>query len=397
LSTKKKIQKVLVSGALANKPFNGGNAWTRLDWIFGLRRLGYDVCFVEQIARSSCVDEEGRVTGVENSVNLGYFRSIVNSFGLSACSSLICDAGEEVFGLPLSSLEQHAAESTFLLNISGHLSHPALFNRVACKIYFDDDPGFTQFWHATDNAAPRLRGHDAYFTIGQNIGSDCCSIPTGNIHWQHTKPPVVLEHWPVSWAGGFNRFTTVGSWRGPYGPVRYQGKTLGLKAHEFRKFLPIPQRTRCAFEAAFDIHPGDQKDIDNLRSHGWQLADPRQVAHSPQAYRCYLQASGGEFSAAQGVYVETRSGWFSDRTARYLASGKPALVQDTGFDRHYPTGDGLLSFQDLEEAIRGAKRITRDYEYHCRAARKIAEEHFDSDKVIGQLLDKIGLKLPARS
>jgi hypothetical protein len=187
------------------------------------------------------------------------------------------------------------------------------------------------------------------------------------------------------------RFTTVASWRGPYGRVTHDGRTLGLKAHEFRKFVTLPIVTEHDFEIALDVDPADRRDIETLREHDWSVVDPLSVAGDPFAFRRYIQDSAAECSVAQGIYVETRTGWFSDRTVRYLASGKPALVQDTGFTATYPSDRGLVAFRTLEEAARGADLIMRDYEAHARAARAIAEEWFDSDKVLTGLLRGMGV------
>jgi len=405
------VPTAIISGALANKPSNGGNTWSRMSWVTGLRRLGFEVCFVEQISRTSSVDAAGAVTPFASSVNLAYFREVMEQFGLGQSSALIFENGEQVHGLPLAKLAALARQSSLLFNISGHLTHPDIKNHAKCKIYYDDDPGFTQFWHAASNPGARLADHDFYFTIGENIGAPDCLIPTGDIHWRHTRPPVVLEEWPAIGSSErevgnsnfgeretinrtFDRFTTVASWRGAFGPVQHNGKTYGLKVHEFRKFIELPRRSGRKFEIALLIHASDQKDLDALLAHDWQIADPKRVAGSPDDFRRYVQTSGAEFSVAQGIYVDTNSGWFSDRTVRYLASGKPALVQDTGFSRHIPVGEGLLTFRTMDEAVDGAERIVRDYERHCRAARRLAEEYFDSNKVIAALATEIGLKLP---
>lgn len=384
----------LISGALANKPFNGGNAWTRLSWVLGLQKLGWEVCFVEQINSQNCVQASSAVTAFENSINRAYFQTTMERFGLARHSALICDQGQAIHGLPLKDLEQWARRSSFLFNFSGHLTQPELIGNTQCKIYFDDDPGFTQFWHAAGLPGPRLAGHDFYFTVGANIGTSDCFIPTNGIAWRHTRPPVRLADWPVQEPRAFDRFTTVASWRGAYAPVQYGGKTYGLKVHEFRKFFELPQRTGARFEIALDINPADQKDIDALLAHGWRLVDPKRNCGSADAFRDYVARSSAEFSAAQAVYVDTHSGWFSDRTVRYLASGRPALVQDTGFSRIYPVGEGLVAFHELEGALAGAEAIQRDYPRHCRAARSIAEEYFDSDKVIGEMLEAVGLEAP---
>src|SRR5205823_3798900 len=155
---------------------------------------------------------------------------------------------------------------------------------------------------------------------------------------------------------------------------------------------PLPRRVgQAAFEIALDIHAGDAKDLSALRANGWRVTDPLAVAGTPAAFRRYIQQSAAEFSVAQAIYVEKNSGWFSDRTVRYLASGKPALVQDTGFGRHLPVGEGLVTFRTLDEAAAGAERILADYERHCRAARAIASEFFDSDKVLGRFLREVGV------
>jgi len=404
---------LLLSGALANKPFNGGNAWSRLSWILGFKRLGFDVCFVEQINRNCCVDANGMIADFTNSVNVAYFKAVMVQFGLERSSALICEDGQ-AWGIPLEELTARARRTDLLFNLSGHLTLSELKSTPACKVYYDDDPGFTQFWHAAGSSGARLEGHDYYFTLGANIGAADCPIPTNGIAWRHTRPPVVLEDWPdrasskfgvqslklevgsSTFGKGadkpFDRFTTVASWRGAYGPVQYNGKTYGVKAHEFRKFFEMPRRSGHPFEIALHIHPADQKDLEALRTHGWSIVDPKEMSGTTDEFRRYVQNSGAEFSVAQGIYVDTNSGWFSDRTVRYLASGRPALVQETGFSKHIPTGEGLIAFRTVDEAIEGAHRIVRDYEHHCRAARRVAEECFDADRVIQRLLDEIGLK-----
>ena len=350
----------IVSGALANKPRNSGNAWTRLSWVRGLQRLGYEVFFVEQIHNP----------GTEH---LDYFRNTMAQFNLSQHSALLDENGTTLAGVPVGGVD-------LLFNISGHLTCASLKHAARCRVYYDDDPGYTQFWH--DGA--RLEGHDFHFTIGENIGTPACDIPTGKIPWRHTRTPVVLDDWPVCLTGD-RGFSTVASWRGAYGSVEYAGKRYGVKAHEFRKFIEMPQRVSQTFEIALNIDPGDQRDREALVAHGWRLVAP------PEDFRRYVQTSGAEFSVAQGIYVETNSGWFSDRTTRYLASGKPVLVQDTGFRRHLPVGEGLLTFRTMAEAIAGAQEIAGNYAKHCRAARALAERYFDSDKVIGSLLSQVGL------
>ncbi|HJZ73898.1 MAG TPA: hypothetical protein VKE51_19300 [Vicinamibacterales bacterium] len=387
---------IVVSGALANKPMNGGAAWTRLSWALGFRKLGHDVYFIEQIATGTCVDASGRPCDLERSLNAAYFTRTTERFGFGGTAALIAEDEDRAIGLSSNQLIAVADAADVLINISGHLTLETLKPRFRTRVFIDLDPGYTQFWHAQRLAEDRLRDHDAYFTVGGNIGAADCRIPTGDIAWRAIRQPVVLDEWPAATGRTPMRFTTIASWRGPYGRVTHDGLEFGLKAHEFRRFLRLPTLTNHRFEIALDVDPADHKDVESLRSHAWTIVDPKSVAGDPASFRSYVQASSAECSVAQGIYVQTRSGWFSDRTVRYLASGKPALVQDTGFGRSVPTGVGLVPFRTLEEAARGADLIMGDYEVHSRAARALAEEFFDSAKVLRNLLCNVGVTSSCR-
>ena len=367
---------VVVGGALANKPWSAGEAWVRLSWLRGFRRLGCRGHRREQI------DPAGFTAGARAHDERG-----PEEIGLAGAGTLIVGEDQTATGLSLDDLLDLAGEADLLANFSGNVYAPRIVDRFARKAYVDLDPGFTQMWHAAGNPGARLEGHDTYFTVGENVGVEGCSIPTDGIDGRPMPPPVVLEDWPPE--DGGTSFTTVASWRGVFGPVEYAGHTYGLKVHEFRKVIELP---RCVagtqFEIALDIHPADAADREALIEHGWHLADPSEVVPGPLEFREYVQRSGAEFSVAQNIYVETWSGWFSDRTVRYLAAGKPALVQDTGFGRNHPVGEGLLAFRTLEDAVAGAQRIIEDYARHSAAARALAEERFDSDIVLPRFLEE---------
>lgn len=382
---------VIVSGSMVTKHLNGGEPWVRLSWVRGLSRLGFQVYFLEQIEPEQCVGHDGAITDFERSASLAAFKEITATFGLAGSAALICGNGERVYGMTVAELRDLADSAALLVNITGGLRWSDVRDRIPRKVYIDEDPGFAQFWHAAGSIGSRLAGHDLYFTVGENIGKPCCSIPTGGIPWRPLRQPVVLDDWPETEEGMRDRFTTVASWRGAYGAVEFGGRKFGLKVHEFRKFMELPERAPQAFEIALDIHSGDRQDLDSLQQHGWRVVDPRIAVPDPNSFRRYIQTSGAEFSAAQGIYVETNSGWFSDRTVRYLASGKPALVQETGFSRNYPVGEGLIPFRTLDEAIDGAEKIAGNYDRNARAARALAEEFFDSDTVLGRFADEVGV------
>jgi hypothetical protein len=384
---------VLVSGAIANRHLNAGGAWVRLNWIAGLRRLGCDVYFVEQIQSDTCVDETGAPAPFEQSANRRFFTDVARTFAFDEVSSLVLDNGPQTCGLSYQDVLGVADAADVLINISGHLTLEPILRRIRRKAYIDLDPGFTQFWHADGLLGRHLADHDCFFTVGENIGTPACPIPTGGLTWHRKRRFLVLDQWPVCHNGDPNRFTTVAAWRGAFGPVEYGHRRFGLKVHEFRKFMTLPAHARQSFEIALSIHPADRRDLDALELNGWRVVDPRQSVADPFAFQEYVQGSGGEFSAAQGIYVETESGWVSDRTVRYLASGKPCLVQDTGFSRNYPVGEGLVAFRTLADAVSGAERIARDYEGHSQAARRLAETYFDSDRVLPEMFDHMGVSL----
>jgi hypothetical protein len=361
--------KILLAGAVANKAGQGGEAWVRLNWLLGLRQLGFDVHFVEQLQAGAPADAAD------------FFNATMQRHGLAECATLL-DGDNAVCGPSLARVIEFATDAEALVNISGHLTHDVM-GRVKRRVYVDIDPGFTQIWHL-QGAKLGLENHDTHFTIGANIGTPECAIPTCGFAWKKVRPPVLLDAWPVVERAEFDRFTTIANWRGSYGALEFEGRTLGLKVHEFRKCIALPRATGLPFEIALSIHPGDHKDRAALVDAGWRLIDPASASETADAFQKYVRGSGAEFSVAQGVYVHTRSGWFSDRTAVYLASGRPALVQDTGFSRHLPSAKGLVAFSTPEEAAHAAREIVGDYAAHCRKAREVAEEFFDSRSVLGR-------------
>jgi hypothetical protein len=370
---------VVVGGALANKAGSSGEAWVRMSWVRGLQRLGLDVWFVEELAQSTGPDPAAEA----------WFRAVTERFGLERRATLLSE-GEAIAGPAMDELLDLATDAT-LVNISGHLTLPSLFGAFRRRVMVDIDPGFTQFWHQEGLAGANVDGHDLHFTIGELIGTPGSPVPTCGIEWRPVRQPVVLEDWPVSDSAHPDLFTTIGTWRGPFGPIEHGGRTYGLKVHEFRKLIALPGRSAHQFEIALDIDPADGRDLAALRENGWRIVDPREVATDPDAFRVYVQASGAEFSVAQGMYVDTRCGWFSDRTTRYLASGKPALVQDTGFGGSLAVGEGVVPFRTVEGAAQGAADIVARYPTHSAAARRIAEEHFDSDRVLARFCEQAGI------
>lgn len=365
----------MVAGALANKAGNAGAAWTRMSWLVGLRDLGFDVHFVEELAPGLGHDAEQ------------WFRSVTGAFGVAECSTLLRSDGSSASGLALDDLEDVACDAALLVNISGHLRRPELTHQVGARVFVDLDPGYTQIW--SEDGLIDLGEHDHWYTVGELVGTPWCPVPTACRHWRPIRQPVVLDAWPVQPPPDYERFTTVAAWRGPFGVLEHDGRSVGGKVHEFRRFATLPRLAPGVFELALDIDDADQKDRALLEEQGWRLADPMGVAGDPDSFRRYIQGSAAEASVAQGVYVHLSTGWFGDRTVRYLASGRPALVQDTGCSRTLPVGEGIVTFTDLEQAAIGARSIVEDHPRHAAAARRLAEELFAADVVLSRLCEEV--------
>jgi hypothetical protein len=365
---------VIVAGAMAAKVGNAGNAWTRLGWTAAFQRLGFDVWFVEELP-----------LGPKRADAIAWASAIGARHAL-ADRMLFAEPGDET-------LRELVATSSMTLNISGHL--PVEDLGVAGGrhqlVFLDDDPGFTQIWAALGSHGSRLRGHDLHLTFGANIGTPSCALPTNGLHWHPVRPPVFLEDWPVTSASEPDRITTVTSWRPPFGAVTWNGRTYPLKHHEFRKLFPLPGFASAIYDIAMPIDPAEASDLAALEAHGWIVSDAADVTSSTERYQEWIRGSGAEVSAAHGVYAETASGWISDRTAVYLASGRPAVVQSTGLAATIPTGEGLLTFDDVHGATKAVRSVLADYDRHAKAARTVAEELFDAVAIATHVCELAGV------
>jgi hypothetical protein len=380
---------IVIAGSVAQKPRHGGHTWVFLQYLLGFRRLGWEVLFLDQLEPEMCIDEDGWPCTLEQSVNLRYVLEVMEHFGLKGAVAVLCNRGERLVGLSRREVVERTRRAALLLNVMGFLKDEEILGCAPRRVFLDIDPGFGQMWQDLGLHA-LFRGHDDYVTIGEHIGRPGCTIPTCGLRWLTTPQPVALDYWPAVEEGG-ESMTSVASWRGAYGPVEYQGKSYGLRVHEFRKFAPLPRLSRRPFQLALDIHPSESKDLALLRSHGWSMVDPKVTVGNPAAYQAYIHGSKAEFMVAKNMYVQTQSGWFSDRSICYLASGKPVLAQDTGLRELYPTGAGLLTFTTLEEAVAAVDELAGAYPRHARAARALAEDYFDSNKVLPGLLSKLGI------
>jgi hypothetical protein len=374
---------------VAQRPRYGGHTWVFLNYLLGFKDLGWEVLLLDRLEPEMCFDREGRPCAVEDSLNLQFLEAVMKRFELTDSYSLLYDDGARFIGLPLSEVNSRLESSAVFLNVNGFITDAELLDRAPLRAFLDIDPGYPQMWSELGLDDP-FRHHNAFVTVGENVGSSGCTIPTCGLKWITTPQPVVLALWPGQPPRG-KAFTSVATWRGPYGPIDYRGQTYGLRVHEWRKLAELPSLVPHSFEIALEIDSSDAHDIALLRENGWRLVDPRSVAGDPWAYQEYVRGSKAEFMVAKNMYVRARSGWFSDRSICYLASGRPVLAQDTGFTQRYPTGEGLLAYTNLDQARDGVEDISRHYQTHVRSARALAEEYFDSKKVLDRLLSRLGV------
>jgi len=376
-----------IAASIAQRPGYGGHAWAFLQYVLGFRRLGYEPILIDRLTDEMTSDAGGRPSSALQDAAIAWFEQVVEFAGLRNSCSLLLDQGRTI-GLDRCELVRSIGAAPCLIDVMGFLGDPELLGASDMVVFLDVDPGFPQLWRELEQA-DLFSGHDRHVTLGANIGRADCEIPDCGVEWIGMRPPVVLDEWAAA-PGRSRAFRSIGCWRGPYDPIEHRERTLGLRAHELRRFAGLPGRVDAEFSLALDIDPADGRDRELLADNGWLLQDPRAVAGSPAQYRDFVRSSGAVFAIAKNIYVATNSGWFSDRSACFLASGRPVLCQNTGFAGSLPVQEGLVAFSTLDEAVEGAAGILGDWPRHARAARDVAEEFFDSRKVLGELLAKLG-------
>ncbi len=382
-------KRVMITGAMGGTAWGyGGHTWAVLQYLLGFRRLGCDTYYVELLKAKDCKDEDGKPSPFAASVNARYFRAVIDRFGLADQAALIEREGSGYVGLSPAAIEKLAPDIDLLVNRSGHFQLKSVLGTVRRRLYLDVDPGYTQIWQEQYGVDMNLRGHDVYVTVGLNLGAPDCPLPTCGLRWETTLPPVVLTEWATTSPPGA-AYSTVADWRG-YNPVEWRGVWYGQKAEEFLRVLKLPHCISVPLEICLSIHP-NEPDRGKLEQHGWRLVPPRDHIATPDMYRDYISGARGEFTVVKHGYAAGRTGWFSDRSACYLAAGRPVIVQDTGISSYVPTGAGLLTFTDLSSAADAVNQAEHDYAQHAAAAAAFAREHLDSDRVLTRLLQLAGL------
>ncbi|MGF2038737.1 MAG: glycosyltransferase [Nostoc sp. CmiVER01] len=379
--------RIIVLGYIVRGPI-GGMAWSDLHYLLGLASLGHDVYFVEDSDDyPSCYDPVRGVMDTDPTYGLEFATRIFAKVGLGDHWAYYDAHTSSWYGPCAHNILSVCATADVVLNFSGVNPLRPWLMEIPARAFIDKDPVFTQIRHLTDPAALNLaKQHTAFLTFGENIECNLSTIPNDGLPWQATRHPIFLDAWPAILGVEEGKFTTVMLWDS-YPAREYNGQHYGMKSDSFQPYLDLPQKTESIFELALGS-PTAPRSL--LASKGWILQDPHETTLAPSTYQHYIQQSKAEFTVAKHGYVISRSGWFSERSAAYLASGRPVLVQETGFsDWLHQTGYGVVPFNTLEEALAGIEEINSRYKFHCQAAREIAEEYFDARKVLTQLLNCI--------
>jgi hypothetical protein len=375
--------RVIVLGHIVRGPV-GGMAWHHLQYVLGLARLGHDVWFLEDSQDyASCYDPERGVKGVDPTYGLRFARDAFAMIGLSERFAYYDSHTDAWLGPAASLVHEVCAAADLLLNMSGKNRLRPWFTEIPDRVLIDTDPAFTQIRHLLDPAAmANARAHTAFLTFAENVRDGSAELPADGLPWRATRQPIVLDAWPVTAGPPAGKLTTVMLWDS-YPARSFAGVSYGMKSASFAPFLDLPRRVDAELELAVGSPSAPKAE---LRRHGWGVVNPLEVTRTPRDYGEFIRSSKAEFSVAKQGYVVSRSGWFSERSAAYLASGRPVVVQDTGFSSWLETGAGVMAFCGPEDAAMCIRDLDARYGHHCRRARALAEEHFDSDRVLGQLI-----------
>jgi hypothetical protein len=373
--------RIIVAGSVASASGQSGAASAVLQYMLGLRALGHDVWFIDQLPPKGALQHEQ----VEPEID--FCREVMAATGFDDRFAVLQGPGGSCVPMTRDHIIEVAASADVLLNLSGILTDLEIYGRIPVRVFVDLDPGFNQLW-AQSGLDMNLGSHTHFATVGLAIGSEDCRIPLVDRSWIRFCPPVAISAWPVRLDTPERSFTTVANWRS-YGPIQDGQVKLGLKAHSFRRLLDLPHISGEQLSVALSIGPGDGADLEALRDGGWTVLDGKALTASVSNYRAFIGSSAGEIAVAKEGYVVTKSGWFSERSAAYLASGRPVVAESTGFERYLPTGAGLFAFGDAGQAAAGMAEIRARYRWHADQARAFAEEHFAAERVLARLLSEV--------
>jgi hypothetical protein len=386
-------KKIVILGMMSRMPV-AGVVWQNIHYLLGLQRLGYDPYYIDGFGIMPTIFMTGEdddpapkaaafIDRVMRRIDMGDKWSYRTAY----------EDSPRYFGLSDTQVAELYSSAHLIINLHGCVIPQPEHYATNRLVYLETDPVAVEIelYHNRQETVEYLKPHCAFFTFGENYGRKGCRLPVDSrFTFKPTRQPVVMDLWDAHAFGPGEMFTTIGNWKQADRQVVFRGEVFHWSKHyEFIKFLDLPKKSRRSFELALGSY--DEKARAGLESRGWRVRAAADISADPDVYREYIQRSRGEFTVAKDQNIRLRSGWFSDRTATYLAAGRPAVVQDTGFDEIIPTGCGLFSFQTMRDAVRALDEINADYEKHRRGALEIAREYFNYDKVLPKLLSEVGV------
>jgi hypothetical protein len=389
-----KRKRILVMGFMGSMPI-AGVVWQHVHYVVGMKRLGHDVYYIEDSARLPYNPETFEVTD-EFDYAAKVLARLAREFDFrnrwAYCARYL--PGTPTAGMSLKRIRQLYREADAILNVCGTQEFNDDLLASDRILYIESDPGVEQIKidKGIKSTVEYLRRHHALFTFGENIGTNDFPVPLHGFKWLPTRQPVVTDLWKTARSPSCAAvFTTVANWStSGLKDITWRGKKyLWSKSREFLRFIGAPKKAGETFEMATNID--DPRTRKKFEQNGWRLTSPLQMSVDYWLYRDYIQRSKGEFTVAKDQYVQLNTGWFSDRSACYLAAGRPVITQETGFTKNYGSKEGLLSFRSLDEIAGAVKAINADYAKHSRAARAVAREFFESEKVLQSILDQAGI------
>jgi hypothetical protein len=380
---------IVVLGLMGCIPVAGtGMAWNTIQHLVGLRRLGYDVYYVE----STGIWPFNAIAD-DCTFPVTYISTLLSRFGFEGKWAYVAAHSDgRCYGLSELQVKTLYERADAIVNLFGGTVLREEHLQCPIRIYLETDPVVHQIHIANGEHKyiDLVRAHTALFSWGENYGEPDCGVPTAPFVYQATRPPVVLDHWATPYDPTARRFTTVAHWDQSAKDLEYNGERYSWSKHlEFLKVLALPQRTTQEFSLALAID--DPAAVRLLKAHGWEVEDAYDASKTLESYREYIWRSRGEFTVAKDMNVRLRSGWFSERSAAYLAAGKPVITQETGFSKFLPTGMGLYAFRVLDDIPPAVEAINSDYQKHSNAAKEIAAEYFDAEKLLRRLMCSAGL------
>jgi hypothetical protein len=382
--------KIIVFGLAFWFPL-AGVTYQFLHYLLGLRRLGYDPYYVEDSARW-IFDPKLNDFAPDASVNVASVASTFEAHGFGGHWAFRGNYdGGRCYGMSEREISELYREADAFLNVTGAQELRDEHLAVPRRIYLETDPVAAQIKVTQSDPAilAILSAHTHHFSFGENFGNPDCRVPLEKFHWHTTRQPIALDLWENPRGDDAQKYTTIGTWKHKQKEVSYRGETYyWSKDLEFEKFLDLPKRRSVAFELATQVDRNVQA---RLGEHGWGIVDPFEISRDCDRYRDYIQRSRAEFTVAKDQNIRLRSGWFSDRSACYLAAGRPVITQDTAFGNALPTGQGLYAFRTMDDVLAAIDAVESDYSANRRAAREIAAEYFETTKVVGSLMRRAGL------